>query len=1188
MTAQGKLDRRIKAWIEIKELDQIPIRTPYVNVPDFPESSRVKLKDVPKLTASVRRLDISKQLDSGVPALASLISLMDRADAEELYNNLSSLSSPMDFDEFTALEWFTACHNLKTETIGSAVSGFFLLAEINYTEKALFDFSEALACFYKVLQNNNIKQNNRIEILFRVARLFPHRFTFVCVRIVSGGNKILPAVENMLSRLNELDLSKEESTSVLDFTMETGWLLSSQDFDQVWKLISRKGSRIQGRLTGGMVPMSSIRFLAGLFRGIEEKKGMDEFLAGERRDRVGRLFNISSSRRKEKALSSFPKLKQLIDQQIQLDLTVEAISHRIAENNHSKLGFTVIVFLEKVLNGVTFNALMKFLAAAAGELSFEVMKFLEKLVVESTSENRLPVSDFMLFTSVVTRVFSVCTMRERTALKSFYRALTNMDQLQTKWAVEQLDQALVSVSDVSSVLSATSLILRASGEESRGEFLSRISVTGRLLDTFSESDREKALSGLVPAWVEILLSFSLETEEKVIEFLLKINDRNNRSRYLEKVVTGLLGEIHPNDTVFDDCLAFAVDGYNSSGVIEKLREVEHEVFKKVFRAGGRIKKVDGLMVDLLAMPGFEGEKTGQLISGIRLICNRFSRLAVWEESGDSLFDEFIVHGVGDILRSFVDNPSSLEYVTEETIELLLDKLIQDGQEHTSSSRMVNPGGTAQTFFGSILPAAIHLFSRKAQALPAFLFDISSEFSRSVGGMTADEDFVDFLVGKLEMEIQQDRVTVLESWLSQKTPPPLQIPERWSNKRRKEWNSLRVREDTSRMKLFGAVSAIVGSSGSREKEAILSTAGCLSRQLERAAVPGASVLSLKWDRAMMDQLLSLCGETPLFEFFKGGFSLRGIDPDMLSYLESIPGFMEQDIFHAWRQAALPPLLNCAMEIVLVSGNSQAHAMKMAKSATEAVEFLGYDSANSFLSTLQESIRYTSSYENASSQMEKNFLLPLWKRNSAERLDLLMLGLKDSRLLTTILHERLSLEDRVVGKVRFMKHYATLFITVEKALLGIQSDFEKSKLADGLMDSWIFSGTGSSTKKPVVEISETVELVQDVFRRVKYGSGIVSASEAGEISADMRRKYRDNADSVAIILRWTVDPAREGLLQLLEESQLLLQAAGTDAELMKLLDMHGARSGFLKEAQPYSENPSALKKYLMTLSEDGEQD
>jgi len=1188
MAVQGELDRRIKAWVEIKELDQIPIRAPYVNVPDFPDSSQIKLKSVPKLTASVERLGISEQLGSAVSALASLISQMNRVDAENLYTRLLSLTSFMDFQEPTALKWFTACHNLKTEIIYSSISGFFILAELNHTGITHFVFSDALACLYKVLQSSSTKSNTQVNVLFNVARQFPHRFTFVCVRIVSGGDKILPAVKKMLSRLKDLQLSKEESTSVLDFTMETGWLLSREDFDQIWKLISTKGSRIQGRLTGGMVPMSSVRFLAGLFRGIEETKGMDAFLDMERRKRVRVQFSISSSHEAGEALSSFPKLKQLIDHQIQLDLTVEVISHRITENNHSKLGFSVIAFLDKVLNGVTLDGLIKFLDAAADELSFDVMTFLEKLVLESTIKKRLPISDFMLFASVVARVFSVCTMQERTALKAFYRALTDMDQSLITWAVLQLDHAIVSVSDVSRVLSATSLVLRASDEENRKEFLSRISVTGRLIDTFSEIDREKALSGLVPVWVERLLSFSLETEEKVIQFLQKIKDRGNRSRFLENVVTGLLGELHPRDPVFDDCLAFAIDGYNSSGLVEKLREVEHEVFKKVFRAGGRIKRVDGLMVDLLAVPGFEGEKTEQLINGIRLICNRFSRLAVWEESGDSLFDEFIVHGVGDILRSFVDNPSSLEYVTEDTIELLLDKLIQDGPEHASASRMINPGGTAQTFFGSILPAAIYLFGRKAQALPAFLFEVASEFSRSVGGMTAGEDFVVFLVNKLEIEIQQDRVTAIDSWLSQKSPPPLQIPKKWSSQRRKEWNSLRVREDTSKMKLFGAVSAIVGSSGSEVKEAILNTAGCLSKQLERTAVPGASTLSLKWDRTMMEQLLSLCGETCLFEYFKEGNSSGKASPDLLTYLESIDGFMEQDIFHAWRQVALPPLLNCAVEIVLVSGNSPVHAMKMAKSATEVVEYLGYDSANSFLSTLQESIRYTSSYENASSQMEKNFLLPLWKRNSAERLDLLLLGLNNSRLLTAILHERLLLEDRVAGKVRFMKHYATLFITVENALLGIDSDFEKTRMADGLMDSWVFSGAGSSSKKLVVEIAETVELVQDIFRRIKFDSGIVTASEAGEISADMRRKYRDNADSVAIILRWTVDPAREGLLQLLEESQLLLQAAGTDSELMRLLDLYGARNGFLKEAEPYSENPSALKKYLKTLSEDSEQE
>ncbi len=255
--------------------------------------------------------------------------------------------------------------------------------------------------------------------------------------------------------------------------------------------------------------------------------------------------------------------------------------------------------------------------------------------------------------------------------------------------------------------------------------------------------------------------------------------------------------------------------------------------------------------------------------------------------------------------------------------------------------------------------------------------------------------------------------------------------------------------------------------------------------------------------------------------------------------------------------------------------------MTDAATNAVEFLGFSSAISFLTTLQESFQHCSNPADGFILMERNFLLPLWKRNSAERLNLLMLGMKDNRLLMDILLERLVLEDTVESKVRFMSNYATLFITVEKALLQIQSDSQKSKIADALMESWIFSGNGSIPAKPVMEISETSELIQEIFRRVKYGSGVLTASEAGEISADMRRKYRDNADSVAIILRWTIDPAREGLLRLLEESQLLLQAAGSDAELMRLLDIHGAKDDFVEDVFPYIGKPSAMKKYLRSL-------
>ncbi len=1181
MPSQEELNRRIKAWLKVKKFDRISAPLPYVKVPDFPDPGSVWPKKVPKLKASVERLGISSVMGSSITALASLISEMKRPDAENLYNQMSRLTAPVDFDEKLAHRWFLACHNLSTKMMAPAVYGFFKLTELHESEDFHMNLENSLACWFKMLAAAHKNNCSKVEILLKIAEHFPDRFAFVCLRVASGGEKVLSTVENLLLLSKTTDISIEESSSILEFTIETGWLLDKKDYHQMWKLISQKGSLIPGRLCGGLVPMSSIRFLAGIFRGIEETGGLDALLAKERTRKAMSLFKSSSVKQIEKSFSLFPELEPLLDRQIELDLVVEAISHKITEKDQSETGRSIPVFLTGISGGVSLAEMLSFFRVNGEEISGEVVKFLTELVLGTSGKNRLSPSNIIRFSGIVSRVIPVSTLPDRAALKAFHRALTKMDDSTAQWAIIQLEEAAFqNDASLSSVLAASSLLLRASDENNRKEYLSRIKITGRLLDALSPIDCKKALSGIVPPWVETLLSFSLEAEETVIEFINKVNDAGNRNRYLENVVTRILGEVCPEDPVFEDCLAFAVRGYNSSGLIAKLRETERKVFQKVLRAVGRIAMVDSLMVDLLAIPGFEGDKTEQLISGIRSICNRFSRLAVWEEGGDTLFADFIVEGVSNILRAFVDNPRALESIDGETIEKLLVKLMPDGSNSVSSSGIVNPGGTAQTFFGFILPSSIYLFSRETETLQDFLFEIADEFSRSVGGMAAGEDFARYLVSRLEIEIIQDRVAVLGAWLSQKKPPPLSISEKWSNRRRVEWNGLKIREDTTRMKLYSAVSALAGSSGSCVRETILNIAGYLSKQIERAGIPGATGLSLGWNRTMMNQLLSQSGGVSLIDLLKEE-TAEEKNPELLLYLESMDGFMEQDIYHAWRQAALSPLLNCAIEIVLVSGDSPEIAAEMAEEATNALEFLGYNSANSFLSTLQESLRHATGPENGTVLMEKNFLLPLWKRNSAERLDLLVLGMKNSRLLTSILLERLSLEEPVERKVRFMRNYATFFITVEKAILEIQSDFEKSQIADGLMDSWIFSGTGVCKKKSVSEMSETAELVQDIFRRVKYGSGIVSASEAGEISADMRRKYRDNADSVAIILRWTVDPAREGLLQLLEESQLLLQAAGTDAELMKLLDIHGIREGFLQDAKPYSEKPEALKKYLKAL-------
>ncbi|MCK5786011.1 MAG: hypothetical protein KAH54_05590 [Candidatus Sabulitectum sp.] len=1180
MPSQEELDRRIKAWLKEKQID-LAIQVPYVNVPYFPDPGQVKIKRVPKLTASVKRLEVSSRLGLSVPALASLISTMKRGDAEKLYSQMSQLSVTENFDDELAIKWFTVCHNLIPEIKVQAICSFFKLADLHEKKDFHMDLPDTLACWFKVLAVFHEDKDSKIELLFQIADRYSDRFASVCLRVASGGERALIAVKNFLLLTKRLDLSREEASSVLDFTMETGWLLDKEDHFHMWAFVTRKGSLIAGRLRSALIPMSSIRLLAGILRGIEVTKGLDSFLTKERIRKARSIFRSSSKKEIDVFFSVYPNLGPLIDCQIREDFVAEIVDHRLTQRNQSEVGYSIVAFLDSTPGGITMPKLLRFLRVNDGELSGESMAFLHDLVVDTNRKKRLSPSNIIRFSAIVSRIIPGSTLTDRSALKAFHRALTEMDNSLCRWAIIQLDEATLTAVTVSSILSASSLILRASDESNKREFLSRIGVTGRLIDALSPVDRKRALSGLAPQWVETLLSFSQETEENVIEYLCKVHDISIRNRYLENVVTSLLGELNPEDPVFEDCLAFAVRGYNSSGAVEKLRETERNVFQKVFRAGGRIEIVDHMMKDLLGIPGFDTGRTEQLISGIRSICDRFSRLAVWEEGGDSQFSEFIVKGVGKILRAFVDNPETLDSINEEVIERLLEELIPEGLNSANTSGIVDPGGTAHVFFGSILPDSISLFGREPQDLPVFLFKIADEFSRSVGGMTAGEDFARYLVERLDIEIIHDLVAVLAAWLSQKPPLPIHISEKWLNNRREEWNKLKVGEDTTRVKLYSAVSVLVGSSGTSVKETILNIAGHLSKQIERAGIPGSEGLSLNWNRVMTNRLIALSGEIPLFELFRSDESVAEAMPGLVSYLETVDGFMEQDIFHAWRQAAFPPLLNCAIEIVLVSGNSFGVATEMAETATSAIEFLGYSSAEDFLSTLQESIRFASSPDNGYVLMEKNFLLPLWKRNSAKRLDLLIHGISDSRIITVALLERLSLEKRVEGKVRFMRDYANLFITVEKALLNLHSDLERSRIADALMDSWVFSGVGASLSQSVMEIAETTELVQEVFRRVKYGSGIVSASEAGEISSDMRKKYRDNADSVAIILRWTVDPAREGLLQLLEESQLLLQAAGTDSELMYLLDVHGARSGFLQDAKPFSEKPAELKRYLKAL-------
>ena len=1177
---QGKdtLAKQIRAWLAVRNLGNIPVPPPEVTPPVMPDVSRIELKSVPRLQGSIERLAVAGQLGRAVPALASLMSVMDRNEAEKIYNFLIGLIVPEQYSEKTAGVWFRHCHTLRSSVMPSAVTGFFSLLQGYSREKFGLSFEDVLSCWLKTLRSAGISSASYASIPLEIAARFPDRFAFVCLRISSGGVDLIGSLNRFFSRINEEKTDDELSRLLLDYTIETGWLLDESDFNQIWNLLKRRGNLVHGRLSRGLVPVSSIRFLAGILRGIESRCNIEEFYARERVHKVMELFNSNSRKRIEAGLQSNSEFRRHIDDQLEMDLVIEAVSHGVAGSEHGKMGEAIVSFLNNIPGEISLGKLVRFLKAIGEEISGDVVEFLARLVEDTQPENRLSPSNTIRLSKITAGILPVSISTDRAALKAFYRSLVEMTHSQARLALIQLDKAAFhSGVSLSSILSASSLLIRAAETEHAQRYLTRITSTAKLIEALSAIDRKKTLSGLAPLWVEVILSYPVEVEEAIIDFINRINDVTIRCRYLENVVTRLLQEVHPDDPVFRECLAFAVSGYNSAGDIEKLRETEHRVFQKVLRAGGRIEAVDKVITDLLAIPGIEGNRSEDLIKGIRIICDRFSRTAVWEEGADRLFSKFLTTGVSNILRVFVDYPQALEVVSSEFIGELAERLMP-GESAPANSGVTGTGSTAKVFFGSILPDCIALFSRDISSLKTFLFSLADETTRSIGGMTGDSEFAEFLLEKLDQEILQDRVTVLDSWLSQRTPPPLRIDENWSGLRREDWVARKATFEGTRMKLFGAVSALVGTTGADTKDLVLNVAGYLSMELMAAKISGGASLSVNWDRKMMEQLISRSAGVAPFALFAAHRAGGYPSPETYNYLEGLEGFMEQDLYHGWRQAALPPLLNCAVEIVLVSKNSEKKAMELARAATDAIEFLGYADAENFLSTLQQSFYIQSGGQEPFDLMEKNFLLPLWKRNSAERLDLLILGMSKSRLLMDILIERLAMDNTVTGKIAFMTSFSNFFISVESSLLEIDSEPVRSKIAEALMDSWIFSGMGGMNQSLVEEITEAVDFVKDVFRRVRYGSGIVSAQEAGEISADMRRKYRDNADSVAIILRWTVDPAREGLLKMLEESQTLLQAAGSDSELMRLLDIHGADEGFVEEALPMTEKPVELKEYL----------
>jgi len=155
-------------------------------------------------------------------------------------------------------------------------------------------------------------------------------------------------------------------------------------------------------------------------------------------------------------------------------------------------------------------------------------------------------------------------------------------------------------------------------------------------------------------------------------------------------------------------------------------------------------------------------------------------------------------------------------------------------------------------------------------------------------------------------------------------------------------------------------------------------------------------------------------------------------------------------------------------------------------------------------------------------------------------------------------------------------------VEESTLHIEDRRQALFARDSLADTWLFTASGQHPDSAAETAREAFETALEVFRTLRRREGAVTAVEAEQISVEMRRKHRDNAEVVTILLRWTLEPSREDLLDILESNPALLEAAGRDTELIHLLDTVVQDNSHIGTVRSLAGDPSALKLKLKELS------
>lgn len=1138
--------------------------------------------------------------NSAGDALATLLSSIKYIDAEKLLDGLSSMTNPPPVMEDSAVKWFDALTNLPSEAAVVAVQEFFHLGwvwnQIGPSTGLVFD--DLLALLFKVMQVlvENPADLRLVESLVQKGIRWPERFGFMLERGRIGGANVIRALERATEIMKYSEPAVHEA--LIDFALETGWYLLTKDDLPVWRSIGRSGESLYKKMRGFTIPMESIRALAGFLGKLEEAEELQDLLDDAMKVVITDIAGNIPPSDMERTLSelSEPSLKAL-RRRAERNICLDIISLPVMESGSPiEYGRSIADMILFTGAGTAFyNCFREAYDILRNTDDNQKVLLMSKLALERSGIEYLSsrkTEFFMDFLSV-----ALMFLEDKVSLAEMRRVVNSIGRLMDSVLSQEDPETIISnlkdymnetEIDRDKLLTSLILLIRSSRSIEFQQILERSEVFGGILELLEFDYRRRLLEGEQTDWLTPLAEDSLESARVVLSTLEKLNKEELRGRFMDKVMAPLLQETDTDDPVFTELISSGVSTYNRDMSIDQLRKEETALLGKLFRAEDRSKALKKTMENLLRIPGIEERNASDLIHAARILCETLSQQAVWiEKTGHRIFSKFLSFGLTAFVKTLVEYPDIAERITGGFMRNIVDTIIPSKETEDSDVALWQLK-TASMFFGKIIPLTTELNVDSPNSITGYLSELSELTVTSKHGEPAGAAFLSWMSHRLESELLDEFARKLGD-----DTPYSSFDDNFNAQRLMEvWRKIRDSSSDIMNDMMESLQLITTSPLYKQ---ILLREG---RKLIEGFIENGcrDIITTRADRGSREDVEEFRRLTEthdpveiirLMEYGTDEKSSEEIPEEVKEFFQRETCPPGQNVCRCWRNRVFSTFENILLDILMLC-NDKKSLEQIELMIDEFVQIIGYLGTDAdfkpeiVLTALEKSLSRSDTgrpinVDMAMKNLDKNVYKLMWLRKATRKAAESVSGYIPGRKISIRLFDRISREESAKEQILFMKNFGRIFAALESEIMK-RKPTEIKSARSALDHIWIFNPEALRPSSAVDTARDAVETVAQFFIEISTRTGAVTAAEAGAISLGMRRKYRDNANTVAILIKWTQDSTRSDLLSLVEAHQPLLEAVSRDSELIQMIDTLWSNGKARLYIRSLADRPDKLKKSL----------